>query len=533
MIEIYLTLAFAVTLVSIGVLVGFLVYYRRKMAGIRRALQELALRLHARPGRKSLFLGDLIEGNHGGIPFVCRYFPGSKNNPPSLTIQLNTSSPARLTIRREAWYDRFARRIGLVGEMQTGDPAFDGAYFLDTEREDIYQSLLSADAKRRQIEALFGLEFPVREIVFGKKDLRVVLSPLKGDAIARVPVEEYLEGLASLSTEIPASGYAVPYSAPFSPARPRTPISRAGLVLLFASLGLLIAGGAVALGWGMHAYEPLGNGLVLRALAVSAPCALVFLVLAFRWIRGRSSSHRYFLIVLVLSLIGFPVAFAGGAVLTNGFLDAGGETPRQVPVTERYYRQDKNHRTYYVAFPSWQRPGETDRLSVDADLFRTVQPGSKIVIRTRPGYWNEEWIAGIAAAAGEAGREEASAAIPLSITGVRFYEGPASNTPKEQRRFAEEFARTTARYIWCQVDMDNGLWPNSDRLYTFEWQYFNSDGGVRGEVALPFTIRREWRTAWVSHGWGWDVPGNWPAGTYRVVVLVDGRPLEEGTFSIR
>jgi hypothetical protein len=532
MVQIYLIIAFAIAAVGIALLVGFLVFLRRKTGKSRRAMQELAQRLHGRMVRASMFQGDLVEGLHGGIPFTCRFFMGSKNSPPSLTMQIKTSAPARLTIRREAWYDRFARRIGLVEELRTGDPAFDAAYFFDTEREDIYQSYLSEEAKRRRIDALFGLDFPVREIVIGKKDLRIILAPLEGDAIARVPVEKYLEGLADLSAGIPASGYAVPYGAPFSSARPRTPIPRAGLVLLFAFLGLLIAGGGIALGCGMHTYEPLGNSLILQALALSFPSVLVFLVLAFRWIRGRSSSHRFFLIVLILSLIGFPVVFTGGAVFTNGYLDEGGETLRRVPVAERYYRQNKNQRTYYVTFPSWQHPGETDRLSVPAAFFRAVRPGDGIVIRTKPGFWQEEWIAGIERVP-PAGRDAASADRTLRYLGIRFYEGPASNVPKGERHFAAVFPRVSARYIWCQVDMENELWQERDRSYTFVWQYLNPDGSHRGDLSLPFTVRRDWQTAWVSHSWGWDDPGNWPPGTYRVTVAVDGNPFGEGTFDIR
>jgi hypothetical protein len=533
MAQLYLTFAFAITFAGIALFLGFLAFYRRKLARSRAALQELADRLHGRITRRSMLAGDVLEGLRGDTSFSCRYFLGSRNTPPNLTILTKTSSPAKLTIRREAWYDRFAKRIGLVAEIQTGDPSFDRDYFFDTDGADVFLPYLSEAARRRQIDSLFNLGFPVREITFGRKDLRIVLSPLKGEAIASVPVETYLDGLLNLPGGLPPAGASAAYGRSLFPGAPRPPLAHAGLVLLFCFLGLLILGGAVSLGIGLSQYEPLGNRLVLNTLALSAPVALLFLGLAFRWIRGRSSSHRIFIPVLLLSLVGFPLAFTGAAVMTNGSLDQGVETSRKVPVVDRSYVQNKNSRTYYVAFPSWQRPDRTDRLSVPVRFFREVRQGDIIVVRTRPGFWQEEWIAGIERVPAANRPEDSSHVSPVRFLGIRFYEGPTTNVPKDDRRFASEFARESARYIWCQVDMANDLWQDRDRLYTFGWQYLDPDGTLRGELSLPFTVRKEWQTAWVSHSWGWDAPGHWPPGTYRVIVLVDGRPWGEGAFSIR
>ncbi|MCU0581884.1 MAG: hypothetical protein MUF26_05475 [Syntrophales bacterium] len=529
----YLTFAFAVAFLGIAILLGFLIFYQRKLSRSRGALQGLAARLHGRITRKSMFAGDILEGLHGAIPFSCRYFMGSRNSPPSLTILANTPCPAALTIRRQAWYDRFARRIGLVGEFQTGDPLFDKAYFFDTDRDDIFMPFLSEASWRQQIDALYGLGFPVREIAFGRKDLRIVLSPLQGDAIAAVPVEKYLDGLLNLSAEIPSSGYAALYSPPLASAHRRSPLPRSGLAFIFILLGLLTAGGAVAIGFGMSRYEPLGNRLIQEALVLSAPAALVFLSIVFRWIRGRSSSHRAFLFVLIFSVVGVPLAFTGGAVVTNGYLDQGIGTSRDVPVVDRSCTRNKNTHTCYISFPSWQRSGEIDRLSVPLEFFRAVRRGDNIIIRTKPGYWQEEWIAGIERVATISSRSDESGEVPLRLQGVRFYEGPATNVPGNERRFAAQFARKASRFIWCQVDMESSLWQDRDRRYIFGWQYLNPDGSLRGELSLPFTVRREWQTAWVSHSWGWDEPGHWLPGDYRVLVFVDGRPLGEGTFTIR
>ncbi|MCK9393034.1 MAG: hypothetical protein M0Q01_15875, partial [Syntrophales bacterium] len=105
--------------------------------------------------------------------------------------------------------------------------------------------------------------------------------------------------------------------------------------------------------------------------------------------------------------------------------------------------------------------------------------------------------------------------------------------PKKDRRFATEFSRKTSRFIYCQVDMGNGLWQEKNRPYTFVWQYINPDGSLLAEISMPFTVRKEWETAWVSQSWGWNEPGNWPPGDYTVIIVVDGRLFGKETFSIR
>jgi hypothetical protein len=527
----YLTLVFPI--ISIAILLGVLVYYNRKLARIRRSFQELARKFNGTIFQKSMVMGDILKGQHGGIPFTCRYFMGSKNSPPYLTIQASIPCPVKLAIRREYWYDRFAKWIGLIAELQTGDPVFDQTYLLDTEQDDTVQSYLADEEKRREIDALFNLGFPVREIVFGKNDFRIVLSPFQGDAIASVPLEKYLDALLNLSSGLASVDSSGSFSCQrFSGSR-RPPIHRVILVLLFILNGFLIPGGAFTLAYGMNQYEPLGNRLILNALFLSVPAAFIYLIGVFGWIRGRSSSHRLFLIILILSLIGFPLAITGGAVATNGLFDEGIETSHRVSVTDHYYRKNKNSKTYYVAFLSWQRPDQTDRISVPYNFFQTVHQGDDIVIRAKPGYWQEEWIAGINLAPEVLKKHDLLGSFPLKLQGIRFYESEMSNVPEKDRGFATEFAREKSRYIYCHLDMENDLWQVRNRSYTFVWKYINPDGSLLGELSLPFTICKEWRTAWVRHSWGWDKPGYWPPGNYRVVVLIDGRPFGEGTFTVR
>lgn len=525
----YLT-AFLPVILGIAVLLGVLLFYRRKLGRTRSAMEELAHSVNGVLSRRSMFSGDILDGRHNGIPFSCRYFPGSKNSPPSLTIQMGIPSPAKLIIRREAWYDRFAKRIGLVAELQTGDPVFDQAYFLETDRGDIILPYFAQETKRRSVDALSHMGYPVQKIVFGKDGLRIVFAPFPPDAIASFPLAQCLSEAQNLSGEQSSAGYAASFDRRLFPGNPRQPISRGILTLLFILNGFLIPAGAFLLAYGMSEHEPLGHHLIVNALSLSVVAVLFYLLIVFRWIRGRSSSHRYYLIILILSFLGFPLALTGGAVATNGIFDQGKETSRSVQVSNLYYHQSKNSRTYYVAFPSWQRPGETENVSIPDNLYRVLKPTSEIIIKTKPGYWREEWIAGMEPSSKSIERPDV---LALHLRKIRFYEGGAARVPDQEKRFATEFARETTRYIHCQVNMENDYWNIREQSYNFVWKYINPDGSLRGEVSLPFTVRREWRSAWVVSSWGWENSGNWPAGNYRVSVYVDDSPFGEGNFIIR
>jgi len=529
---IYLTF-FIPVIFGAAIALGAMVYYNRKLDRTSRLVQELARKAGGTVSRKSILTGIITEGLSNGMPFACRYFPGSKNNPPSLTVWARIPFPAKLTIRREAWYDRFARRIGLMAELQTGDPGFDRSYFLDTDRGDIILPYFSDDTKRRAVDALYTLGYPVGKVIFEKTGISIVYSPFPPDTIEGFPLERCLSELRKLSGEMSGAGYAASFNHRLFPGNPRPAVSRIGLTFLFIFNGFLMLAGIFGLAFGMGEYEPLSCNLILNALAISVPAALLYLFMVFRWIRGRSSSHRYYLAILILSLTGFPLAFTGGAVATNGLFDQGPETAHRVKISKLYDQQNKNSRTYYVAYPSWQQPGATEHVSIPENLYRVLRPAGEVIIKTKPGYWREEWIAGIDPTQESAGNTGASDISPLRLRSIRFYEGGASPATGQDKRFAAEFPRGTSRYIHCQVNMENDYWNIREQSYIFTWRYLNPDGSIRAEVSRPFTVRKDWHTAWVVNSWGWENPGNWPSGNYRVIVLVNGRPFGEGKFLIK
>ena len=115
---------------------------------------------------------------------------------------------------------------------------------------------------------------------------------------------------------------------------------------------------------------------------------------------------------------------------------------------------------------------------------------------------------------------------------MRFFEG-GYNVPEEsQRKFTVQFPKSTTRYVWCQIDVENRLYNVREHSHKVIWRYYNPDGTLRAEIDGDFRIKPEWGTAWIPGGWGADQPGTWPVGTYRVEVWIDGQKMAQDLFTI-
>jgi hypothetical protein len=115
---------------------------------------------------------------------------------------------------------------------------------------------------------------------------------------------------------------------------------------------------------------------------------------------------------------------------------------------------------------------------------------------------------------------------------IRLFEGPDADIPRNQRMYAETFSKSSARFIWCEVEVDNLLHNDRAHTHTIVYEYYNPDGSLRGKADGTYTIKPEWVISWYQRGWGYAEPGHWGPGKYKIVVTMDGRKLGERTFTI-
>lgn len=118
---------------------------------------------------------------------------------------------------------------------------------------------------------------------------------------------------------------------------------------------------------------------------------------------------------------------------------------------------------------------------------------------------------------------------------VRLFESPGKAVPVSQRHYATSFNRATTRYVFAEVRGRNLLYRKRDFYPIVILRYFKDNGAYAGEMIVHRAIvRASWRDALIAGGWGWNTPGHWPAGRYRVEVwLSNDRKVGETTFTIR
>jgi hypothetical protein len=122
----------------------------------------------------------------------------------------------------------------------------------------------------------------------------------------------------------------------------------------------------------------------------------------------------------------------------------------------------------------------------------------------------------------------------LEFRSVKFFEGTGNApAPKSDNEFKTDFSRTTARYVHFLVVGKNLLYRNRTQKPLIIGRYYYPDGTLFGEARIDAVeVPASWELAELWTGWGWDKPGNWTLGTYRVEVLFGNTKVGEGRFTI-
>lgn len=124
----------------------------------------------------------------------------------------------------------------------------------------------------------------------------------------------------------------------------------------------------------------------------------------------------------------------------------------------------------------------------------------------------------------------AIAALSAVLAGIRFYHGAAERLPVEPRRYSTRFDSRSARWVKTELAF---LYPAvpAPAAFTLQCDYTFPDGTIR-----PARIERRVPAGWTGSvhvlAVGFDQPGHWPPGSYRVRCTSDGREFASGGFEM-
>jgi serine/threonine protein kinase len=121
--------------------------------------------------------------------------------------------------------------------------------------------------------------------------------------------------------------------------------------------------------------------------------------------------------------------------------------------------------------------------------------------------------------------------LEADVTDLRLFESGYEQTPRDEREYDNEFAKSETRYIYYELNIE---YPEhkQDMDFTVEIIYYGPDGSVFSEFTANHTIEASWTSSWHSKGWGWDDPGKWDPGIYLVDLYVEGELIASDFFDI-
>lgn len=307
-----------------------------------------------------------------GINYKSEYRAKSKNNPASLTITADFTFPAPISFKTESKLDRFGKTIGLAGEVQTGDAAFDDAIYVDSPYPEYATRMLADSDNRRALRRCFAAVPNLAKMECRPDRTRFTISP----ADSKIPSPELA---AELIAALPGLKQAVS----------RLEIRRnafrerigPAVIIATAALGLL---GIIAMAIGLAAFESLDSAIFIPGLLGGLAATGVWTLLSFLVLRGRSGALLPFLLALTIGLFDFSMLGIGAVHIANGISATAPVETHRVPVTGKHISRGKNSTSYYLEIQPW-REGLDTSLHVSSSWYDAYEAGDSIGIDSRMG----------------------------------------------------------------------------------------------------------------------------------------------------
>ncbi|MFC2146436.1 hypothetical protein ACFLRT_03645 [Acidobacteriota bacterium] len=335
-------------------------------------------------GPEMVAKGASGEGTYDGTTYSYKHFRGTDKAPPYFSITIPCPSPGAFSITPETKFDRFFKKLGVCVEIDTHDPGFDDAFFINTNTIPFTRNFLEKSENRRGIQALFQLGFN-----YLKHDGQTLTITWR-----RFPrrTKMELETMEKAVAQLAEQGRSLAKITTFETPEPSTWILKR--LFSFAFPILLMLTGIAALIIAFSSYKPLDPGKVfVDSLKFSLPLLVLFTWFSIRLLKGRSSSHRELIAVFFIALFAFPLAGFGYRGFLNGVLDDSPPAVHQVIVLNKYRKRSKSKYSYYAVVNSWRKPESKEKLRVSKSFYNYLQPGSStITITTKPGKFDFEWI---------------------------------------------------------------------------------------------------------------------------------------------
>ncbi len=305
--------------------------------------------------------------------------------------------PIAFKLRRENWFDRFGKHIGVTKEQRLGDRRLDEQLFLDSNDQRVgllFQRSETARAALANVRAGVGAERIKALYAHGGR----MWIELNGQGVepddalksqTAITLDALLESLQSAFSQFAADRSAVGGRDPF--------IWRAAMLLAISTGSLMF--GFLALIRNKFVAEQLDpHQLWFYALGLGLVMTFVLFVFAWRLLHASTRAHVVLAEIATLGLIGFFLT--SKALLTEANMELD-QKPAEVMLISRpqvehiTYRCGKNNRNTchrYTLAVSPEKFTGRHSISIHSEIYEQLRNQPAAIVKIKPGALGVKWI---------------------------------------------------------------------------------------------------------------------------------------------
>lgn len=327
---------------------------------------------------------------HKGHTFAVRVWK-SKQGIHGVTFRMDIPDKLRFVLRREGWFDRVAKVLGLVTEWQTGDRRFDERIFILSE-DVAFTRALQRDKELRalcgdMLTSHQGARIECRKgrlyLGFRAKNIDTEFARFLADRF-----DSELDSLRRLRDALQNIRASL-----WTQERDPSLTRKAWLVGISLVLGALGVA-AFLFDIGPDRYQVVREAIPRLATGITIVVTLTLIGATFVWLRSTPHTHGVLLDILLAAAPGCWAVANVSATFYNQRFDQSEVRAVPVQALSTHKRKAKGQPKYTVRITGWPDSRGQREMRISQADYGWIKPGSCITALWHRGRLGDGWISG-------------------------------------------------------------------------------------------------------------------------------------------
>jgi hypothetical protein len=115
---------------------------------------------------------------------------------------------------------------------------------------------------------------------------------------------------------------------------------------------------------------------------------------------------------------------------------------------------------------------------------------------------------------------------------VKYFSTGYEMCPQDRRAYRSVFTRKDTTFVGWELGLALPA-PGKRLEYQIKAHWFKPDGSLLTHQTVQTHCEATWTAPWHARSWGYQKPGHWEPGTYRVEFFINGTKAAEEKFTIK